>query len=400
MQSPDVDLIARRQRESARWWRIAFLAYVIALETATHWPALDIGSEAYPATDKIIHLYAFAMFAALLWRTRWIARRSTLVLVGLAYALVNELTQSIPILARSWSWMDLAGSSLGVLVVGAWLWALRPLGGELNRRRLRLAALVIDDLFASIRPGRHLAAWVILVGILAPIGAGFLTVWPVVMTMLPNPLPAMAYGAGLAAWVGLMLYFAQHVWRRAMDEALAWRRCRACGGSCAGVAFDGAGAGACPACGTRLHVGEWLPRIGPDSDRLKRMAAAPGLVGLVTMVAPGAALIAAVLLFRAAAASGRGGDSVAAVFRWLSHVPDDFVMTVDFALLLVALAVTLRLYRSRLAAFHDRQHVECRACGHDLRATPVSAGLGTCGECGTQFARLAESATEGTENTE
>ncbi len=52
-------------------------------------------------------------------------------------------------------------------------------------------------------------------------------------------------------------------------------------------------------------------------------------------------------------------------------------------------AMTVRLYRFQLAQSYDGQHVRCRACRHSLVGTPLNQGTALCGECGTEFVRVA-----------
>jgi len=75
------------------------------------------------------------------------------------------------------------------------------------------------------------------------------------------------------------------------------------------------------------------------------------------------------------------------VAAW-QRFPLDMQLAVDLTLVGLALAAGMRVYRVRQARLHDRQHVECRACGHDLTGTPVDRGVGRCPECGAGFARI------------
>lgn len=96
-----------------RWWRGAFILYAIALTVATHWPRLTIGPE-IPATDKEIHTAAFALATFLLWMTRWQRRMWMVMLIALAWAGLDELTQAIPIIQRTCSWLDFLADAIGV----------------------------------------------------------------------------------------------------------------------------------------------------------------------------------------------------------------------------------------------------------------------------------------------
>ena len=71
--TPDGGAVARRRRRVLRPWRWAFVVYGVVLTVATHWPRLELGPEV-PASDKVLHLVAFAVLTVLLWRTGWPAR--------------------------------------------------------------------------------------------------------------------------------------------------------------------------------------------------------------------------------------------------------------------------------------------------------------------------------------
>lgn len=102
-----------------------FIAYAVVLTTLTHWPRLRLPPES-PLGDKTIHMLVFAIFTGLLWRTRWFSRRVIVVLVALAWSIVDELAQGIPILNRYVAVSDMIANAMGVGVAGTWLAALRP----------------------------------------------------------------------------------------------------------------------------------------------------------------------------------------------------------------------------------------------------------------------------------
>ena len=110
---------------SPRFWRWAFGVYLLALTTATHWPALVLGPEV-PATDKEIHVAAFALFTFLLWRTGWIRSIWLNAVVVLLWAGIDEGSQAIPVLHRTACWPDYAANVIGIglmtLAIGLWRW--------------------------------------------------------------------------------------------------------------------------------------------------------------------------------------------------------------------------------------------------------------------------------------
>jgi len=378
------DPIRERRRLATILWRWAFIAYGIALTVATHWPALDIGEPDMPSPDKIIHLYAFGGLTAFLWRTRWLRSVWSLLAVSIVWIVLDEWTQSLAFLERSFSWEDIAAGAAGSMIVAAWIAALRPIGGPANRARLDLQSHVFDDLFASLHNPRARLSWFILGVAFVPSGLALLRVWPVVVDRLPNPAPMMIYGVAQALLLGVLLALWGRLWLATMRETVRDRRCPHCGASCAGEPVDGQGRTACPECGSALHIGTWLEPLLPDGDLLRRVALKPAAVALGLTVA-------VYLLFALTYLAIRNewfGVGGRAWERALNTLTDDFVITLDLACLLLIGALALYLTRRNLARLYDRQHIICRACGHDLRATPIDHGLGTCGECGTTFARF------------
>ena len=57
------------------------------------------------------------------------------VAVALAWPVVDEVTQAIPVLGRTTSGLDILASELGVVTALAWIVALRPVGGTASRGR-------------------------------------------------------------------------------------------------------------------------------------------------------------------------------------------------------------------------------------------------------------------------
>lgn len=108
--------------------RIAFIVYAAALALATHWPQLRIDGPV-ERTDLYIHVVAFGLWTALLiaseftgtWRTAQARARAGVI--GLVYATLDETTQAIPALGRTFGLDDLAADYAGVLlaVAGAFI---------------------------------------------------------------------------------------------------------------------------------------------------------------------------------------------------------------------------------------------------------------------------------------
>jgi len=119
-----------RPTRRGRWLflltRGSFIAYVIALFTATHWPNLEIDVP-LERPDLLAHAGAFGLFTALLLATGWLGRplsaRAILLatVAGVCVSAVNEASQGLPQVRRTVDpsdlWANLVG--VGIVTVGA-----------------------------------------------------------------------------------------------------------------------------------------------------------------------------------------------------------------------------------------------------------------------------------------
>ncbi|MHC4764993.1 MAG: hypothetical protein ACYTF2_07790 [Planctomycetota bacterium] len=357
---------------------MALVVYALVLTVGTHWPALALGSEEQPAPDKLLHMLAFGGLAVLLWRSRWVRPLWLVVLLAVVWAAVDELTQGIPVLRRWVSWQDMVAGQMGVILVGAWWWVLGPVGGAPNRMRLAYQAFVVTDLF--VRRRTTLLAAAAALGGAAVCGGAAWMVLRIAGPVYGNPgnvIVAAIVGAVAAGQVTMAALFGPRA--RALTDD---QPCFACGGSCRDTSFDDSGRGRCPSCGSSIHCGQWAPPMQlPMSAALRgagwALLAAVGLIALAVGVY-GVILVLSMRLTLAQELLG----------VWQRFTPD-MRLAVDVTLVGLALAMGVRIYRGRQARLHDRQHLECRGCGHDLTGTTLTQGLGTCPECGAPFAKIA-----------
>ena len=104
--------------------RAAFACYALALVTATHWPALKIASHGVNRLDLFIHAGAFGTWTRLLTLGGFfgpaLSRQNILrsTAAALAYALLDELTQGLPVLQRTVDPLDMAANAAGIVLVG------------------------------------------------------------------------------------------------------------------------------------------------------------------------------------------------------------------------------------------------------------------------------------------
>jgi Zn finger protein HypA/HybF involved in hydrogenase expression len=356
-----------RARRVARPWRVALVVYALALTVGTHWPALALGSDEQPSPDKLLHMLAFGGLAILLWQARWVSPPWLSVVPALVWTALDELTQGLSVLRREVSLQDMV----------AWGWALGPVGGVPNRMRLAFRAFIVTDLCAPLR------TW-ILAAAAGLVGAGTVGVvaWMGLGAAGPgygnpgNVILAAIVGAVVAALVTTAALFGPRA--RALAEH---RPCFACGESCRQASFEDSGPGRCPSCGSSIHSGQWTaPMQLPMSAALR--GAGWGVLAALGLVALGVGLYWVLLVLSMHMTFAKDVLGV-----WQRFAPDMRV-AVDLTLVGVALATGARLYRSRQARLHDRQHLECRCCGHNLTATPVDHGLGNCPECGAHYAKI------------
>lgn len=111
---PSLDTSARTSRSKLHW-QIAFAAYAVALTIATHWPRLQLPPDT-PASDKTIHVVAFAIGTLLLWNTNWFASVWFVGIIALFWAALDEATQSIPGIHRHATIVDFGANAIGVLI--------------------------------------------------------------------------------------------------------------------------------------------------------------------------------------------------------------------------------------------------------------------------------------------
>jgi hypothetical protein len=346
-------------------WRVVFVVYAIALTLGTHWPELRI--TAGPASDKVIHLLAFAGFTILLWCTRWLPATWMVAVVAAAFAALDELTQGLAVLNRWVSWEDLAVNELGVGVALAWIWASGLVGGPANRMRLAYRMFGWAELFLGP------SFWALLGLTVAGSGAIFaLLGWGLAWLMHAWHLESVivigsAIGAGmLAAYLVLTA-----AWRRWETTHGRTQPCFRCGRPCREATFDDAGWGACPTCTAPIHRGQWLV---PVETPLRVLLSVAGFTAILA--------ITAVVLLLASAYSDQ-------TVRLALRMSADTYVAFMLACIAFLGALCLRGCRDWFALLHDRQHLVCRRCRHDLRGTPLEQGIGQCGECGAPFVDVA-----------
>jgi hypothetical protein len=116
---------AQLGRAACRAWRIALVAYLVPVTIATHWPRLGFGSGG--PIDKFVHFLAFGVLAWLWMHAKPFGRASAGWGLAAAWVFVDERTQALEILGRTFSGYDMIAGWLGVAMAGA-LYALMRAG--------------------------------------------------------------------------------------------------------------------------------------------------------------------------------------------------------------------------------------------------------------------------------
>jgi hypothetical protein len=378
-------------------WRIAFILYAAALTTGTHWPNLKLAPEPV-LNDKTIHILAFGGLVYLLWRTRWLSPRLLVVAIVLAWSALDEISQAIPSLNRTVAWDDAVANTLGIITAAAWLWALKPVGGPVNRLRLVLHRFAFDRLF------RWWRVWGLFIGIFLACATPILVIGSLFSSA---PLPPLIM-LSVAAWLLASIVPLFRLWRSECRLVARTRPCFACGASCAGLTFDRTGRATCPVCSAEVHYAQWTDPAPPAPGTLLGILSRPALLTVIVILFIFALISVGAHVFDWSIIAQPASGLAPRIARFFGTLSPQLTEAIDLTVCLLLLALATRLYRTRLARYYDRS-VRCRRCGHDLRGTPTERGVGRCGECGTPFVRITplpqseeqnRQTTEGTEDTE
>jgi ribosomal protein L37AE/L43A len=377
-----MDTVIARQRMVLLPWRIAFVLYAAALTVGTHWPRLQLHVGDEPAPNKIVHMLAFGGLTFLLWRTRWLGSGLRLLLVVLAWSLVDEYTQGLPGLGRTVSWMDIVANWSGIIIVFAWIRAIQPIGGTLNRMRLKLTEFVIDELFTRWQ------VWLLAIASGFVMGAliGGVATW-ITWAVHPDATMYAAFLSIPAGGLGGAYLLLDAMWRRERERVAHQCRCLHCGKVCANVDVDERGIGVCPSCATPFHLGQWQQRANLTREMLLRLAVRPMMFATLLCILAAMLYVLGVVLYM------RFPQEFQA-FRRFDRLPMDLRLVIDMTVLGCIAAIAVRRFRVNLARVVDHQGDYCRRCSHDVHATRVERGMGRCPECGTVFIRLDDEAAD------
>jgi hypothetical protein len=351
---------------SLHWRRTAAGGAILVLLIGTHIPRLVIGPE-NDGPDKLLHLAAFATITMLLRvsspsRPWWWTG-----LLALALAFVDEITQELPGLNRSFDPMDLVADAGGIAIALAWCGALGApdLGPdwyqESHRRRVAGCRLLL----ASLMNWFHLG----VAGVFgAMIGGVLLTLLVQHPAIGPITMVVIGAEAGLVAGVVAALEIGR---RHSMTRLLEDLHCLNC------LQPDVQPGSACDVCGEiAMPVDDLeIPTQGRRSWLIPLVASVLGSA----LVLIGANLWLETLRWRLVRPWP--------VLAWYDRLSVPDAMSLDAIILGLAGALSVWFTRRLRARSLARSGDRCLACGHDLRGTADEDGRGRCPECGLRFRR-------------
>jgi VanZ family protein/ribosomal protein L37AE/L43A len=352
--------------------RIAAILYVLLILVGTHWPKLDLGAGISPA-DKLMHFIGFGLIVIAFWLAQWFTRWWTLLIAGMLFTMLDEVSQATISYGRVFSAADIVAGLMGVVVAVSLVHAFSPVGGQLARAG---RARWIDA--ASSLLARHTPWMVILTGgaLGVMIGAwGLLVIdgyYP-----RPNGARALLMGAALGGFVLAFWCFETGLRREAtmIDEQ---HRCRGCARR--KVDLEEHASGTCEQCGRPFEPSEWDTPALHARDAMVSSLFTPVLrAGVLLLVL---AMIGLVLL----PLRGMSGLMDLDV-RWRA-LGFESQGVIDLMILGLVVAWTIRSVRLKVGARLDDQGDSCISCGQGLEGVPLRSGVGRCPECGSSFRRL------------
>ena len=364
--SPSIGPAFLRRERAVQPWRVCLVIYTLLIIITTHWPGAPPESvePRHYFPDKLIHFLAFGGFVLLLWASGWLRSWWAASLIGLAFVLIDEWTQSIFASNRHASGEDMAAGILGVLTASGWMTALAtptPHGLGARSRRLSFAL----ETFAE-QPTNMLR--LLAVGSIPMLIAAvviYVTAWNFFHASMGN----LALTAGLLASLLAMGFFLRRHMTPMLDAIEERKPCFTCGESMKSQTCDEHGWLQCSACDEETHRSQWVPITLPHMP-LRTIIAADGPAGIACVML----YILLGLIFGPYAlfVSGQSGLAGAILFTSVG--------------LMTAMLWSWRI--QRLDSWFQSMGVRCAQCGEDLTGIDDDRGIGHCPQCDTEFARF------------
>ena len=352
---------------SAHWRRTAAIGAILVLFIGTHIPKLAIGGPD-DGPDKLLHLFAFAVVTFLL-RISDLGRTTVrTAVIAVPIAILDEVTQELPGLNRSFDLLDLAADGGGIALALAWTAALSPSrrGSDAHRLEQRRRIASLRFLLASLQNWLHiLVAGVLgamLLGVLLGAGGRNPIIGPVTMTVV----------GGMSGFIAGVIAIVEAGRRHAMRRIDAEDRCL----HCLRVLSPAADEAGIP---RRCDCG-FVDPGRPVTGGLPRRRLALRVVLSVLVIAP-LGLVAQLLVMELGGSMPR----LRSIQVWFTGLGPSTGMAFDAVLLGLVAAAVAGHARWRSAIDSEREGIRCLHCGHDVRGHRAEVELATCPECGAEF---------------
>ena len=190
------------RRKAQRNLRVIFWIYTVLLLAGTHYPKLQIGTPG-DSPDKLIHFAAFGGWSMLFWLTGYVRSIFLVIVIGILFGFLDEVTQTIPGLGRTFDLGDVLANSIGAIIIPAWIHVFRPTNvpGEVVRLRERRRSMALHQLLASPANLLHLC----LAGLLGSMMIGVMMIVVLGRTETVGPVTSAILGAGIGSGVGVII---------------------------------------------------------------------------------------------------------------------------------------------------------------------------------------------------
>lgn len=190
---PDRALVAA----SRRAWRIALVAYLVPLSVATHWPRLGFGQGG--TIDKFIHFAGFGLLAWMWMHAAPLGRAWLGFVIGFAWVYLDERTQSLEVLGRTFSFYDMLAGWIGVAMAGL-VYAFRHAAPRASAER---AEMLEHEAALYARGASWSAAAATVLLCVVAIGGGM--IGSMRLSGVEVHVASFIYAAGFAGLFGLIL---------------------------------------------------------------------------------------------------------------------------------------------------------------------------------------------------
>ena len=360
--------LRKASRDSPEWWsahwrRTAAVLAILVLLVGTHIPRLELGPP-HDGPDKILHFFAFAVIAVLL-RISDLGRTAMRTgLIAISLAVLDEITQELPGLNRSFDPMDLVADVAGTITALTWCAALAPTRrgspGHRLRQIRRLAGLRL--LLSSPMNWVHVATGGVLGAMLVGVFLGVAGRNPII-----GPITMVVVGA-ITGFVAAAVLVVEAGCRHSIRRLDRERRCLSC------LRSTPPG-GECERCDGRYLPAPAGPGVTDRGMLLKTSISVFVLSLLIVVVYFGAM----------SGLAGAGSPGLQRMVTWYDGLSTSMSMALDATVLGISSALIVGSSRRRSAIAGEQEGILCLACGHDLQGTPHGADGGRCPECGTDF---------------